>query len=377
MTNKSSHNQHKRRCVIKIGSALLAKSGQGVDTQAIENWVQQMNQVREQGFEVLLVTSGAVAVGMHRMGLSERPHALHELQALAAIGQMGLIQAYESAFQQHGHHTAQVLLTHDDMKNRARYLNARSTLSGLLSMGVIPVINENDTVATEEIRLGDNDRLAALAANLVDADLLVILTDQQGLFDRDPTQHADAELISQGRAGDAVLSAMAGGANTLGRGGMATKLLAAQQAALSGATTVIANGRESNVITRILAKDSSDPVGTTLTPEESPVKARKHWLAGHAQSNGKLVLDAGAVKALRESGRSLLPVGVKEVHGSFVRGETITCVDESGVEIARGLVNYSAEEAGKIAGQVSDKIESILGYVDEAELIHRDNMALV
>ncbi len=377
MTDKSGNNQRKGRVVVKIGSALLAKAGQGVDTQAIENWVQQMNQAREQGFEVLLVTSGAVAVGMHRMDLSERPHALHQLQALAAIGQMGLIQTYESAFQKHGRHTAQVLLTHDDMEDRARYLNARSTLSGLLSMDVIPVINENDTVATEEIRLGDNDRLAALVVNLIAADLLIILTDQQGLYDRDPTQHADARLITKGRAGDAVLTAMAGGANTLGRGGMATKLQAAQQAALSGATTVIANGRENNVITRILAKNSSDPVGTTLAPEKTPVKARKHWLAGHAKSDGKLVLDAGAVKVLRESGRSLLPVGVKEVQGNFLRGEVVTCVDDNGTEVARGLVNYNAEEASRIIGQASDKIESILGYVDEAELIHRDNMALV
>ena len=374
MTNKSSHKQNKRRCVIKIGSALLAKAGQGVDTHAIENWVQQMNQAREQGTEILLVTSGSVAVGMHRMGLAKRPHAIHELQALAAIGQMGLIQAYESAFQNYGLHTAQVLLTHYEMKNRACYLNARSTLRGLLSMGVIPVINENDTVATEEIRLGDNDTLAALVANLVEADLLIILTDQQGLFDRDPANHADAKLVPEGLAGSAEIAAMAGGSGALGRGGMATKLKAAQQAALSGATTVIAGGREHDVITNILAKKS---VGTKLFPQENPVKARKYWLASLAEPDNRVVLDAGAVKALRESGRSLLPVGVKAVHGSFVRGETITCVDENGVEIARGLVNYSAEEADKIAGQASDKIESILGYVDEAELIHRDNMALV
>lgn len=372
--SKMNKKQHIKRCVIKIGSALLAKAGQGVDSEAIASWVQQIHQARQAGTEVLLVTSGAVAVGMHRTGLARRPHALHDLQALAAIGQMGLIQTYESAFQKHGLHTAQVLLTHDDMKNRPRYLNARSTLSSLLDMNVIPVINENDTVATEEIRLGDNDNLAAMVANLVEAELLIILTDQQGLFDRDPVKHADAKLIAEGKAGDASLTAMAGGANILGRGGMTTKLQAAKRAALSGTSTVIASGREENVITRVLARES---VGTCLRPEMNPLTARKRWLAGLANENNKLVIDTGAVKVLRESGRSLLAVGVKEVHGNFSRGDAVFCVDEAGNKIACGQINYSAAETGKILGQASDKIESILGYIDEAELIHRDNMVLV
>jgi glutamate 5-kinase len=362
------------RCVIKIGSALLAKAGQGVDTEAISNWVQQMHQAREQGVEILLVTSGSVAVGMHRMGLSERPHALHDLQALAAIGQMGLIQTYESAFQKHGLHTAQVLLTHDDLSNRERYLNARSTLFGLLSMGVVPVINENDTVATEEIRFGDNDNLAALVANLVEADALIILTDQSGLYDKNPQTNPDAKLVSQGKAGDPALTTMAGDSGEFGRGGMVTKLKAAQQAALSGAATVIAGGREPDVITDILA---NKPTGTYLHPQEDPLKARKYWLASHAKSNNRLVLDEGAVQALSKSGRSLLPVGVKAVEGDFSRGDAVACVSESGKEVARGLVNYSADEVRQIMGKASEDIESILGYVDESVLIHRNNMALV
>lgn len=372
--SKINKNKIINRCVIKIGSALLAKAGQGIDTEAIRDWVQQMHQARGQGIEILLVTSGSVAVGMQRMGVSERPHALHDLQALAAIGQMGLIQTYESAFQKHGLHTAQVLLTHDDLSNRERYLNARSTLFGLLSMGVIPVINENDTVATEEIRFGDNDNLAALVANLVEADALIILTDQAGLYDKNPQTNTDAKLVSQGKAGDPALTAMAEGSGKFGQGGMATKLKAAKQAALSGAATVIAGGREPDVISDILA---NKPTGTYLYPQEDPVKARKYWLASHAKSKNRLVLDAGAVQALSSSGRSLLPVGVKAVDGTFSRGEVITCVDESGKEIARGLVNYSADEVCQIMGKASEDIESILGYVDESVLIHRNNMTLV
>lgn len=371
MTNKK---QNIKRCVVKIGSALLAKAGQGVDVDAISGWVQQMHQAREQGIEILLVTSGSVAVGMHRMGLTERPHALHDLQALAAIGQMGLIQTYESAFQKHDLHTAQVLLTHAEMEDRERYLNARSTLFGLLNMNVIPVINENDTVATEEIRLGDNDNLAALVANLVEADLLVILTDQKGLYDRNPAIHKDAKLVPEGLAGSAEIAAMAGESGSLGRGGMVTKVQAAQQAALSGTATVIAGGRESEVITRILANEL---VGTYLRTEETPVKAHKRWLAGHARTNNILVLDDGAVKALIDAGRSLLPVGVKAVEGNFSRGDIISCVDKSGKEIARGLVNYSADEARQIMGSASEEIEAMLGYVDDAELIHRNNMVLI
>ena len=363
-----------RRLVVKIGSALLTRDGQGLSSEDIQNWAAQIAQVRGRGVEVVLVTSGAVAAGMQRLGRRVRPHALHELQAMAAVGQMNLVQVYESAFQRHGLHTAQVLLTHDDLANRKRYLNSRTTLRTLLGLGVIPVVNENDTVATEEIRFGDNDTLAALVANLVEADLLLILTDQHGLYDRDPRQHPDAKLVTEGFAGDKQLLAMAGGSGALGRGGMRTKLLAAEKAAHSGASTVIATGREAKVILRVL---DGDDVGTHLQAAQGRVAARKQWLAGHAHAAGKLRLDAGAVKVIRDGGKSLLPVGVKGIEGAFTRGEIVSCLDPEGHEVARGLVNYSSEETTRIIGQASDKIESILGYVDEPELIHRDNMIVM
>jgi glutamate 5-kinase len=363
-----------KRCVIKIGSALLTNNGQGLDLPAIRAWAAQMATLRMRGMEVVLVSSGAVAAGMQRLGFKTRPHALHELQAMAAVGQMGLVQVYESAFQQHGLHTAQVLLTHDDLANRERYLNARSTLRTLLGLGVIPVINENDTVATDEIRFGDNDTLGALVANLLEAELLVILTDQAGLYDKDPRSHGDAVLVQEATAGDKVLALMAGEGGALGRGGMRTKLTAAAKAARSGAATVIAWGRENDVLPRIMA---GERLGTYLKPAEGRVAARKRWLADHMQVKGRLRLDAGAARVLRDAGRSLLPVGVKAVEGSFQRGELVACLDPEGVEVVRGLVNYGSEEAARIAGKASDKIESILGYVDEPELIHRDNMILV
>lgn len=363
-----------RRCVVKIGSALLTRGGQGLDTEAIHAWVAQMAEIRRRGVEVLLVTSGAVAAGMQRLGRTTRPHALHELQAMAAVGQMGLVQVYESAFKAHDLQAAQVLLTHDDLADRNRYLNARSTLRTLLEFGAVPVINENDTVATEEIRFSDNDTLAALLANLVEADLLLILTDQQGLYERDPRSHPDAAFVSEGQAGDPALIAMAGGSGALGRGGMRTKLLAAEKAARSGAATVIAWGRIEQVIPRVLA---GEPVGTWLKPAQERLAARKQWLAGPVRSTGRLVLDSGAAKALRDGGKSLLPVGVKAVDGNFTRGEVVSCVGPDGREVARGLVNYSAEEAGRIAGQSTDRIEAILGYVDEPELIHRDNLVVL
>ena len=363
-----------KRCVIKIGSALLTNNGQGLDLPAISAWVAQVAALRAGGMEIVLVSSGAVAAGMQRLGFKTRPHALHELQAMAAVGQMGLVQVYESAFQQHGLHTAQVLLTHDDLANRERYLNARSTLRTLLRLGVIPVINENDTVATDEIRFGDNDTLGALVANLLEAELLVILTDQAGLYDKDPRSHTDAVLVQEATAGDKLLAVMAGEGGALGRGGMRTKLLAAAKAARSGAATIIAWGRENDVLPRILA---GERLGTYLKPAEGRVAARKRWLADHMQVRGRLRLDAGAARVLRDAGRSLLPVGVKAVEGHFQRGELVACLDPDGVEVVRGLVNYGSEEAARIAGQASDKIESILGYVDEPELIHRDNMILV
>jgi glutamate 5-kinase len=363
-----------RRCVVKIGSALLTNNGLGLDTAAISGWVGQVAQLRARGIEVVLVSSGAVAAGMQRLGFTSRPHALHELQALAAVGQMGLVQLYESLFQHHSIHTAQVLLTHDDLTNRKRYLNARSTLNTLLSLGVVPVINENDTVATEEIRFGDNDTLAALVANLVEAELLVILTDQTGLYNKDPRQHPDAVLVQEGEAGDPRLLEMAGGAGSLGRGGMRTKLLAADKAQRSGAATVIVWGREPEALPRLLA---GEQIGTCLRPSQGRIAARKQWLAGHLQIRGKLTIDDGAVKVLRQAGKSLLPVGVKTVEGQFARGEVVACFDLAGHEVARGLVNYGADEATRIAGKPSDRIEAILGYVDEPELIHRDNMVLV
>ena len=364
----------KRRIVVKIGSALLTRDAQGLNSDGIHDWAAQIAQLRGRGLEVVLVSSGAVAAGMQRLGRSTRPHALHELQAMAAVGQMNLVQVYESAFQRHGLHTAQVLLTHDDLTDRRRYLNSRTTLRTLLGFGVIPVINENDTVATEEIRFGDNDTLAALVANLIEADLLLILTDQRGLYERDPRQDPDAKLLSEGKAGDPQLLSMAGGSGTLGRGGMRSKLLAAEKAARSGASTVIASGREANVIARVL---DGEPVGTHLEAAQGRVAARKQWLAGQLRATGKLRLDAGAVKVIRDGGKSLLPVGVKAIEGAFTRGEIVSCLDPEGREVARGLVNYGSEEATRIIGKASDKIESILGYIDEPELIHRDNMVVL
>lgn len=363
-----------RGLVVKIGSAVLTKEGEGLDGLAISRWVAQMTALRERGLDIVLVTSGAIAAGMKRLKRATRPHALHELQAMAAVGQMGLVQAYESAFQRYGLHTAQVLLTHDDLSHRQRYLNARSTLRSLLRLGVIPVVNENDTLATDEIRFGDNDTLAALVANLVEADLLVILTDQPGLFDRDPRSHRDGVVIADADVGDPRLAAAAGGSGVLGRGGMRTKLAAAEKAARSGAATVIAPGREPDVLLRVVA---GEPIGTYLKPAQGRIAARKQWLAGHLQLRGKLVLDEGAVKVIQTAGKSLLPVGVKAVEGNFARGEIVACLDATGREVARGLVNYNSEESARIIGHPSDQIESILGYVDEPELIHRDNMVLM
>lgn len=360
-----------RRWVVKIGSALLTNDGRGLYVAAIEQWVRQIVELRQRGIEVVLVSSGAVAEGMVRLGWKTRPHALHELQAAAAVGQMGLVQAYESQFQRYGLHTAQVLLGHDDISARDRYLNARGTLQTLVRLGVIPVINENDTVVTDEIRFGDNDTLGALVANLIDADLLVILTDQEGLFECDPRLDPDAKLVARGNAGDPQYEAMAGGGGALGRGGMATKIRAAKLAARSGADTVIASGRQDNVLLRLA--DGAE-LGTLLVADHQPLAARKQWLAGLMQVCGSLTLDDGAVKVLRSAGRSLLPVGVKAVNGRFQRGDLVACVDMQGNEIARGLVNYGSADAHKIIGLSSDKIEQMLGFQGEEELIHRDNL---
>jgi glutamate 5-kinase len=324
---------------------------------------------------MVLVSSGAIAEGVKRLGWKSRPHAIHELQAAAAVGQMGLAQAYESAFATFGLRTAQILLTHDDLADRRRYLNARSTLRTLLALGVIPIINENDTVTTDEIKVGDNDTLGALVANLIEADVLVLLTDQSGLYDADPRKDPSARLVREARAGDPALEAMAGGAGSaLGKGGMLTKVLAAKRAARSGASTVIASGREANVLTRLA---SGEAIGTVLAAPTVSLAARKQWLADHVQLAGRLMLDAGAVRALSQDGKSLLPIGVIAVVGNFERGEVVGCYAPDGREVARGLVNYGAQDAARIVRKPSAEIEAILGYVDEAELIHRDNMVLL
>jgi len=364
-----------RRIVVKVGSSLVTNEGRGVDPVAIGNWARQLAALAREGRELLMVSSGAIAEGMKRLGWSQRPHELPELQAAAAVGQMGLVQMYETHLREHGMASAQVLLTHADLADRERYLNARSTLITLLGLRVIPVINENDTVVNDEIRFGDNDTLGALVANLVEADLLVILTDQKGVFDCDPRLNPDARLLTQVAADDPELERVAGGGGSgLGRGGMITKVRAARRAARSGASTLIVSGREPDVLRKI---SEGAEVGTLLTPVQGPIAARKQWLAGQMAARGRLVLDAGAVAVLRQSGRSLLPVGVTAVDGGFKRGELVICAAPDGAEVARGLVNYSAEEAQRIIGQPSDRIEAILGYVDEPELIHRDNLVLV
>ena len=363
-----------KRWVIKIGSALLTNDGAGLDRTAIDSWVEQIADLMARGNEVILVSSGAIAEGIARLGLKTRPESIHELQAAAAVGQMGLIQAYESSFMRFERHTAQILLDHDDMANRQRYLNARGVLQTLLSLGVVPVVNENDTVVTDEIRFGDNDSLAALVANLVDADMLVILTDKDGLFDANPDTNPDAKLISEAMANDSDLDALASGsAGTLGRGGMVTKLQAARLAARSGCNTVIAGGRNQNILQQVAAGDS---VGTLLQASQKPIAARKQWLAGQLQIKGKLVLDQGAVNVLTKQGSSLLAVGVSAVDGTFTRGELVSCVDAEGNEIARGLVNYSSDEADLIKGRSTESISEILGYREDDELIHRDNLVV-
>lgn len=363
-----------KRWVVKIGSALLTNDGQGLNRDAMAGWVKQMVALRQAGVEVVLVSSGAVAEGIKRLGWTHRPKELPALQAAAAVGQMGLAQAWESLFAADQIMTAQVLLTHEDLSNRHRYLNARSTLSFLLEQGVIPVINENDTVATDEIRLGDNDTLGALVANLVGAEVLAILTDQQGLFTADPRSNPEARLLHQVKVSDPAIVDMAsptGGA--LGRGGMATKVRAAQRAARSGTVTLIAAGRENQVLLRLR---SGEVLGTLFEPDVAPMPARKQWLGSQLQSRGTLTLDEGAVKALREQGKSLLPVGVLAVTGHFSRGDVVICVNSDGIELARGLTNYAADEAKQLMGQPTQAIESILGYVEDECLIHRDNLVL-
>lgn len=363
-----------RRVVAKVGSALVTNGGAGIDRSAIARWAADVAALRASGVEVIFVSSGAVAEGMARLGWRERPKLVSELQAAAAVGQMGLVNVYEQAFSAHGLHTAQILLTHEDTADRKRYLNARSTLLALLNHGVVPIINENDTVTTDEIKFGDNDTLGALVANLCDAQLLVLLTDQRGLYTADPRKNPDAQFVSVGRADDVQYEAMAGGTGTgISRGGMLTKILAARRAANTGVHTVIASGREPDVLQRLMRGEA---IGTLLHAPESSLGKRKSWMRDHLQLRGRVTLDAGATRALTQGGRSLLPVGVIAVNGEFERGEVIACVDENGRELARGLTNYSSSETLRIMRKPSSEIEAVLGYIDDDELIHRDNLVV-
>ncbi len=364
-----------QRVIVKVGSSLVTNEGRGLDHAAIAKWADQIAHLRRMGKQVVLVSSGAVAEGMLRLGFERRPVAIHELQACAAVGQMGLAQIYETSFRAHDLRTAQVLLTHADLADRERYLNARSTLFTLLELGVVPVINENDTVVTDEIKFGDNDTLGALVANLIEADALIILTDQRGLYTSDPRKNPDATFVHEAKAGDPALEAMAGGAGSgIGSGGMLTKILAARRAASSGAHTVIAWGREDQVLVRLA---EGEAIGTQLTAQTAQLTARKQWMADHLKTAGQVTLDAGAVQKLLEEGKSLLPIGVTDVGGDFGRGDVITCVDVTGKAIARGMSNYASTEVKRIMRKPSSEIAAILGYVEEVELIHRDNLVLL
>lgn len=363
-----------RRIVVKVGSSLVTDEGRGLDETAIGEWCRQMSLLVRGGREVIMVSSGAIAEGMKRLGWTSRPHEIHELQAAAAVGQMGLAQMYETKLRENGLGSAQVLLTHADLADRERYLNARSTLLTLLKLGVVPVINENDTVVNDEIKFGDNDTLGALVANLVEADALVILTDQKGLYTADPRKDAGAQFVHEAEAGDTALEAMAGGAgSSLGRGGMITKILAAKRAAGSGASTVIAWGREPDVLVRLTQGES---IGTLLVAQTQKTQARKQWIADHLQLRGSVTVDAGAVAKLQDEGKSLLPIGMTAVDGDFSRGDVIAVRDAHGTEIARGLANYASAEARLICRKPSSEFEKLLGYAAEPEMVHRDNLVL-
>ncbi|MDD2808867.1 glutamate 5-kinase [Rhodoferax sp.] len=363
-----------RRVVVKVGSSLVTNEGRGLDEVAIGEWCRQMAVLVASGREVIMVSSGAIAEGMKRLGWTTRPHEIHELQAAAAVGQMGLAQMYETKLRQNGLGSAQVLLTHADLADRERYLNARSTLLTLLKLGVVPVINENDTVVNDEIKFGDNDTLGALVANLVEADALIILTDQKGLFTADPRKDPAATFVHVGQAGDAALEAMAGGAgSSLGRGGMITKILAAKRAAGSGASTVIAWGREPDALLRL---SQGEAIGTLLVAPTQKTQARKQWMADHLQLRGSVNVDDGAVAKLRGEGSSLLPIGMTAVEGDFSRGDVIAIRDLAGTEIARGLANYASSEARLICRKPSGAFEALLGYSAEPEMVHRDNLVL-
>lgn len=374
LDNKTNLLRDARRVVVKVGSSLVTNDGQGLDEAAIGEWCRQIAHLAAEKRELIMVSSGAIAEGMKRLGWKVRPQAVHELQAAAAVGQMGLVQMYETKLREHGLRSAQVLLTHSDLSDRERYLNARTTLLSLLKLGVLPVINENDTVVTDEIKFGDNDTLGALVANLVEADALVILTDQKGLFKSDPRQNPAAEFVHAAMAGDPELERMAGGAGTgIGRGGMLTKILAAKRAASSGASTVIAWGREPDALVRLVRGEA---IGTLLVAPTQKMQARKQWIADHLQMRGSVMIDEGAVQRLRSGGSSLLPIGMTAVHGEFSRGEVIAIRAQDGVEIARGLANYAAHEARLLCRKPSNAIQGLLGYAAEPEMVHRDNLVL-
>lgn len=375
MKDKKTLLQEARRIVVKVGSSLVTNEGKGLDEAAIEEWSRQLAALVKDKREVIMVSSGAIAEGMKRLGWTKRPKEVHEQQAAAAVGQMGLAQMYESRLRAHGLASAQVLLTHADMADRERYLNARSTLLTLLEHGVVPVINENDTVVNDEIKFGDNDTLGALVANLVEADALVILTDQQGLYTADPRKDPNAQFVHEAKAGDPALEAMAGGAgSSVGKGGMITKILAAKRAAGSGASTVIAWGREKDVLVRL---SKGEAIGTLLVAQTAKTQARKQWIADHLQLLGSVTVDAGAARKLREEGKSLLPIGMTAVSGEFSRGDVIAVRDEKGVEIARGLANYASAEARLLCRKKSSDFEKLLGYTGEPEMVHRDNLVLM
>jgi glutamate 5-kinase len=373
-TSSTSVTAAARRIVVKVGSSLVTNEGRGLDEAAIGEWCRQMAELVRQGREVIMVSSGAIAEGMKRLGWATRPNEIHELQAAAAVGQMGLAHMYETQLRQQGLGSAQVLLTHADLADRERYLNARSTLLTLLAHGVLPVINENDTVVNDEIKFGDNDTLGALVANLVEADLLVILTDQKGLYSADPRKDPNARFIDQARAGDPELESMAGGAgSSIGKGGMITKILAAKRASGSGASTVIAWGREPDALIRLAAGES---LGTLLVAQTAKQQARKQWMADHLQLRGSVTIDAGAVRKVVTEGKSLLPIGMLSVEGEFLRGEVIAIRDPNGLEVARGLANYAAAEARLLCKKPSGEFQDLLGYTGEPEMVHRDNLVL-
>ena len=376
MNSKRQQVSQTKRWVIKVGSSLVTNEGRGLDQQAISNLASQLAALVESGKEIILVSSGAIAEGMSRLKWNKRPHAVYELQAAAAVGQMGLIQAYESCLQNHSLHSAQVLLTHEDLQDRKRYLNARTTLRKLLSLKVVPVVNENDTVSTDEIKFGDNDTLAALVSNLVEADTLIILTDQEGIYESPPDQeNTDNNLIDEISANDTLLDEVAGpSAGELGRGGMLTKVSAARLAARAGAATIIASGKQENILLEIA---NGKPFGSLLFPEDEPLIARKQWIANQLYTQGELVLDEGACEVICGQGKSLLSIGVQKVSGKFERGEVVSCINPKGKEIARGLVNYSYQETEQLKGKASTEIENTLGYAEEPELIHRDNLVVL